>query len=359
MYRIAKGKNKSLDELCTDYWNKLNKRSKSGAYHEHALKRKIKRAILLEKERKMLYFLSLLKRKRWKLLKELVTAKPERLLQISAEMGIKTNAGTIPVFYTMVNGRAQSTTDGRKILNIFNYKGLRSSQVFTWLAKEFDLPVCPYCNYEHTMTISRTNVNKMGKRVSKTMHLFTFDHFMIKAMYPYLSASFWNLVPCCHNCNSNLKGDDTFIPGKDIHPFLECIGNLTRFSLGGVPKVGAKSFNLNFLTETTKQSEIDQVERYNLVFDIGARYINFIPLIEHLNKERTYYDDFSKEELLNTSIKIKFADMKDVIKHIAERLQIPLNGEEALRMEKGKLRMDLAKELEIITYKGVDILSNT
>lgn len=59
--------------------------------------------------------------------------------------------------------------------------------------------VCPYCGRQ------RINVASLpGKRPSKP----PIDHFLPKRKYPFLAVSFYNLIPCCTNCNELAnKGD--------------------------------------------------------------------------------------------------------------------------------------------------------
>ena len=353
MFLVSKGKSLSLTSICSEYWEKLNKTKSSGAHHDNALKKKITKALRNETDEKLFFFYALLAKNKWALLKELVVAKPDRLLQLSQEMDKRTLAGKIPAFWETVNGKVKATSHGTKVMDIFNYSGLRGSYVFTWLSHTLDLPICPYCNFENTISIKKEVLNKSGKKILVDQHLFTYNHFMIKSMYPYLSASFWNLVPSCHNCNSNLKGDDTFVPGTDVHPYVDDVSKISAFTLGGIPTVGTRSFNLRFIPKNAVQSEIDQVRRFDKVFQIEQRYKHFQSDMFYLNTERMYYDDSSKENLLNSGFTaLRFADMKEVVRHIAERVRIPLDNSDALRQTKGKLMMDLAYELGITTYKG-------
>lgn len=98
-------------------------------------------------------------------------------------------------------------TDGSKFIDHFN-------EIMHWLfvdimyEKKLDklqfieklgLKICPYCGRQHI------NIAKFpGYRDSKP----NIDHFLPKSLYPFLSISFRNLVPCCCVCNEMAnKGD--------------------------------------------------------------------------------------------------------------------------------------------------------
>ena len=83
----------------------------------------------------------------------------------------------------------------------YNYKGQRKSEyTFYWLFKELNILVCPYCGTSYLEFID----------TPKPKLRFHIDHFIPKAMAPYLSLSFYNLIPACNNCNSGEKGEKLF-----------------------------------------------------------------------------------------------------------------------------------------------------
>lgn len=71
--------------------------------------------------------------------------------------------------------------------------------------QELNLSVCPYCNRHYIFSVGNS------RKVSAQ-----FDHFYSKVTYPYLALSFYNLIPCCPDCN-RAKGE------KDIkiNPYAE------------------------------------------------------------------------------------------------------------------------------------------
>ncbi|WP_313157066.1 hypothetical protein [Sphingobacterium multivorum] len=86
------------------------------------------------------------------------------------------------------------------------------------LAEDLSTNVCPYCNRQYIFTLSGNTTGNLRPQ---------FDHFFDKAKYPYLSMSFYNLVPSCSICNSDLKGSAKFTLQKNIHPYLEDFNGLS------------------------------------------------------------------------------------------------------------------------------------
>jgi hypothetical protein len=81
------------------------------------------------------------------------------------------------------------------------------------LASKLHVNVCPYCNRVYTNTIIGTGNNLIIRP--------TFDHYFHQAIHPFLALSFYNLVPSCNYCNSNLKGQKQFTLEHHIHPYKE------------------------------------------------------------------------------------------------------------------------------------------
>lgn len=87
------------------------------------------------------------------------------------------------------------------------------------LMKSLRIKVCPLCNRNYI-----NNVKPEGRKEKRTGQL---DHFHDKATYPFLSMSFFNLVPACYGCNhtkGNYELDQT--PYGDIE-----LDPLIRFSI--------------------------------------------------------------------------------------------------------------------------------
>lgn len=110
-----------------------------------------------------------------------------------------------------------STKIPSKILSfLFDYERY-DDIINNFLAKPLDLKVCPYCNRNYITYIPKDNNINSSKKVVRP----TYDHFFNKGKYKYLSLSFYNLIPSCYICNSNLKLTIDFDHEKHINPFIE------------------------------------------------------------------------------------------------------------------------------------------
>lgn len=93
---------------------------------------------------------------------------------------------------------------------------------FLFHINELNIHTCIYCNAQYTVTLE--NVEKEKEESKKRVALYQLDHFWPKSKYPFLCISFFNLHPCCANCNLH-KGPKTSLFNlytdkvEDIEPF--------------------------------------------------------------------------------------------------------------------------------------------
>lgn len=104
------------------------------------------------------------------------------------------------------------------------------------LAQKLNIRVCLYCNRSYTITVTSNNKNKFTRP--------QFDHFHYKNKYSLLALSFYNLIPSCNICNSNLKGDVDF---EGINPYTDNLIDQFKF----------KSIPLNITTLLNVNDEFD------------------------------------------------------------------------------------------------------
>lgn len=113
-----------------------------------------------------------------------------------------------------------------KIRNyLFNYNRYRSI-LDNYLAKKLNVIVCPYCNRNYISYVPQN-----GDETSKEREVGpTYDHFFHKKKYKYLTLSFYNLVPSCYVCNSNLKGEVDFDYSTHLSPYEDGFGEDAFFN---------------------------------------------------------------------------------------------------------------------------------
>jgi hypothetical protein len=250
-------------------------------------------------------------------------------------------ANIIPAFSQMIDGVLTSTTFGTDVLNLFDYKACRGSLKFIWLVNELDVVVCPYCNLNHTHTIKTTDDVKI---------LYEFDHFIPKVSAPYLSLSFFNLIPSCHDCNSNLKSNLVFNLNEYTHPYCDDLNSWVSFSTDNPVNIDdVNSFDVVIKTITTNSEQIRKSATNIAVFAIQQRYNHFKEDIIRLEKMKSKYSESKKQELLNDGLLGEiFTNRADLDSYLALLLDIPVNELEAGRKARGKFKLDIAKEFKIL-----------
>lgn len=82
--------------------------------------------------------------------------------------------------------------------------------------------VCCFCGLEDYMA-ERTISSEFGNEDEKQWRA-SYDHYLAKKHYPFLSVDFENLIPCCDTCNSKAKGEIDLLKREGnryltFHPF--------------------------------------------------------------------------------------------------------------------------------------------
>lgn len=183
------------------------------------------------------------------------------------------------------------------ILDVFDYKYFTTYKKTIYcaydLVEKLDIKVCPYCNRQYINTL-KPDLKDNGKTRA------TLDHFYIKAEYPYLALSFWNLVPSCYSCNSQLRTTKPI----SLHPYKKGFEEILHFytEISDISEFignSRKQFELkldkykkvNPAPEDLKNAkENDQVFRLNDIYQNHKDYVR-----EMIQKTIVYDDSYSKE----------------------------------------------------------------
>ncbi len=114
---------------------------------------------------------------------------------------------------------------------------------------------CPFCGIQPLAT-------------SDDKHRPPFDHYLLESKYPFVSLLRKNLVPMCHDCNSNYKGvTDISDKKKVFFPFSDGIENKLVYT--------NKKYKIISL-ENDKE-----IESWNEIFDVENRINNYAKLREN------------------------------------------------------------------------------
>ncbi len=98
------------------------------------------------------------------------------------------------------------------------------------LVQAYNLRTCPYCQANHVNLHIEKNRPRKGSPSFKLRP--PLDHYLPRSLYPYLSVSVSNLIPCCTQCNSGVKTADDPLDKGIPHP-LDSTKLLVKFSIQG------------------------------------------------------------------------------------------------------------------------------
>lgn len=235
----------------------------------------------------------------------------------------------------------------KPILNkIFCYEYFRDRSAFntTLLCNLIALNSCPYCN---AVRISFENQNEEAL-VSNIS-----DHFYSYSSHPLLAISFFNLVPGCTKCNTQLKRDIPF--GKDTHlnPYNEGFGDDVTFKSEITVRDGNPSYKsvleVNINEENPKYRKLvgldadnrNQVGNIN-VFRIKDTYTSsFASDIASLNRKK---DRMSPEYVESLGI---FLDRLNAEKSdfYYDEFHAYFNEEDFQKQDLSKFKKDILRDM--------------
>lgn len=123
--------------------------------------------------------------------------------------------------------------------------------------------ICPYCHLHH-----------VNYHLPLTKKAFAFrpplDHFLPRAIYPYLAVSLGNLIPCCSQCNSSIKLAIDPLKLGLLSP-LDANSRLRVFfsAVGSIPvKAGGKSETVKLSVNANTPESVEHI----LAFKLTERY---------------------------------------------------------------------------------------
>ena len=174
------------------------------------------------------------------------------------------------------------------IYKAFSYDRFRESDIAPWLVRGLNVKTCLYCNTAFTLVAERDGI------LDDTKALLQFDHFYPKSRYPYLSMSFFNLLPVCGNCNLLLSDRS-----KTVHPYLTPLDDLFTVSLTNTSLVQCK-LNPNVMPVVDVQLK---AVAHKTIFDclaIKSRYSHFADIGQEIVWRQSVYTNEYLAELRST-----------------------------------------------------------
>lgn len=178
---------------------------------------------------------------------------------------------------------------GQMVIAYEHFSKLKSAYK---VAELYNVKVCPYCNINYTYTVAK--------------HCRPdFDHFLPKSKHPNLALRTFNLIPCCQQCNSRLKGPRETTLKTHLHPYRDDFDSLAEFvlilnsgmSLDQVKK--ESDFCLECVSKsTTSATDKTRVKGNCDLFAINERYqFHKNEIVKLVNNAYDYMDGFLMEIL--------------------------------------------------------------
>tara|TARA_R110002051_G_scaffold308445_1_gene380251 strand:- start:1976 stop:2971 length:996 start_codon:yes stop_codon:yes gene_type:complete len=227
-------------------------------------------------------------------LRKIITSKPDVLEAILNDFDAKGYQTRI----LDVTGKKLNKT-GKELKDCFRYKNFRTSKKAHWLSEQLNIKSCVYCNTQYSLTVKQKGGTKM---------LFHLDHFFSKELYPYLSLSFYNLIPCCASCNMG-KSDKSFKLSESIHPYIESLDEIAKYSsepaslIKYLLDINKNENEINLLLEIRNKHLGDKklqnkLDNYKEHFNIEGQYAQFKDIVAETYLKSLYYNKYRRNELV-------------------------------------------------------------
>lgn len=130
-----------------------------------------------------------------------------------------------------------------------------------------DITLCPICG-----------IGELKKHTDDIRDQY--DHYLPKALYPFSSVNFKNLVPICRECNSlDVKGDEDVVAISTNHK-LFFVYDETHKGISVAFQILTDNINPDEIewqmTFTNPDNKNDEVESWKTIYKIESRYKGFV-----------------------------------------------------------------------------------
>jgi 5-methylcytosine-specific restriction endonuclease McrA len=192
---------------------------------------------------------------------------------------------------------------------------------------------CLYCNREYIINYTDQTETKTTAEL---------DHFYPRSLYPFLSISFFNLIPSCKTCNSKLKGDKDTFKEEILYPYQESLNDNAKFKLK-IEKVSflndKSKFTLNLEVKNKKSKESKKL------FKLQELYNEHKDIVLELIQKAQIYNESYLDELMQNYEGTLFKNREDLLRLITCGY---VNDEDLHKRPLSKLIKDISEELELL-----------
>ncbi|MBL7704612.1 MAG: hypothetical protein JNM21_03585 [Taibaiella sp.] len=270
-------------------------------------------------------------------LKQIITGRPSVLRALIKEIENKFGAAFFSI--NLNYNKASVTPFGEIIKTVFNYNLYRSTSACRDNCDQFRLSYCPYCNEQTTQII--TLINGLTG-LNEKRALLQLDHFYPQSRHPYLSVSFFNMIPGCTPCNTHLKQEKNFDILTHFNPFDKRLDDYFAFELGSVLLQSEDDVQFSYVNKSVfpNNSIVD--------FKIINRYVHRSHKRMIFNFFQTFKNHSSKvNRSLAAQIKGLFTtDSKKIL--LLDMYNVPTKRNEINDVQLGKLKRDIAIQLGVL-----------
>jgi hypothetical protein len=181
-----------------------------------------------------------------------------------------------------------------------------------YIGSELGIICCPYCNRNYiSYVFSAKNKRIIGP---------TYDHFFNKKDYYFISLSFFNLIPSCTVCNSNLKHQINFDLKTHLYPYKDEFGtnavfdfDLSLLESGEEDKIIFKPF----IRIKEGISDENKLKLTGMEKDSGKEVSGNIKVFKLQEIYATHYDTVEEvHEKFDANNKFYIASIKDNLKRM-------------------------------------------
>lgn len=322
-----------LSTLAKRHYLFLNPKRKDGQFKAISLIKRIiaaRSAAVLAHDAGMVAFWNYFLANDCENLKRVIIGRPNVLEQVIQEISVQFPALD---FTRIVKGQFASSAIGNKVLDVFNYSAMyRSKKECHETYAKLNISSCPYCN-EGVVKVDlyQAGVNKLN------LIGHQLDHFFSQVLHPFLSLSFFNLIPVCSTCNTIYKMDTDFNINDYINPFDKSVNDEFEFFLENILPDTAQDIIVKYRQKITfPRTALD-------VFNIENRYNHIAVKKQLFNAYQTLrYHSNSVIESIENQFGIQMSLENDF--NLTIKLQIfqaSQEESEILINQYGKLKRDI------------------
>ncbi|WP_289665630.1 hypothetical protein [Flavobacterium panacagri] len=213
------------------------------------------------------------------------------------------------------------------------------------LTSSLNVNTCLYCNRNYVITVINSGKNFIRAEI---------DHFFAQSSYPILALSFYNLIPSCHICNSNLKKATNISLINNLHPYVHnyCDEKVKfTYKVNNPRAFFHDTRGLSIILDTSKTIRMKtQIDNNIELFKLDYIYDHHKDIAEGLmDLQRktvpTRLQDIYANILINNSGKKIFDSEKDLYEFAIRNYFSPA---EFYKRPLAKFEKDIAKEIGLI-----------